>query len=96
VTSHAEADGRIVDLLVKDGVAGLIVAGTGNGTVHQSLAQALDRARRAGVKIKRCTRITSAGLAPIETQSDPEATPLTAAQARIALQLELLKNGDNC
>lgn len=35
VTSHAGADGRLVDLLVQVGVQGLVVAATGNGSVHQ-------------------------------------------------------------
>lgn len=91
VTSHAAADGRIVDLLVADGVEGLVVAGTGNGTVHQSLADALVRARDAGVSVCRCTRITSTGLPACEVFADPEASELTPAQARVALQLALLK-----
>ena len=90
VTSHAEADGRIVDLLAADGVAGLVVAGTGNATVHEAILSALSRARAQGVTVRRCTRITAAGIAAAESAADPEATALTAAQARVALQLALL------
>ena len=48
VASHAGASGRMVDLLVADGVDGLVVAATGNGTVHKSVLQALERAEAAG------------------------------------------------
>lgn len=90
ITSHAEADGRVVDLLVADGVRGLVVAGTGNGTVHRAIEAALGRARAQGVKVRRCTRITAAGLAEAECVADPEARSLTAAQCRVELQLDLL------
>ena len=43
--SHAGADGRIVDALVADGVQGLVVAATGNGTLHYALHAALERAQ---------------------------------------------------
>ena len=91
VTSHAEADGRLVDLLVADGVQGLIVAGTGNATVHAGILAALERARSRGVTVRRCTRITASGIAAAELAADPEATALTAAQARVDLQLMLLQ-----
>ena len=41
VTSHAGACGAGVDALAAAGVQGLVVAGTGNGTVHQVLALSL-------------------------------------------------------
>ncbi|MFM9785811.1 hypothetical protein, partial [Streptomyces scabiei] len=37
VLSHAGATGAVADALVRDGVRGLVVACTGNGTIHQSL-----------------------------------------------------------
>src|SRR3712207_8099178 len=47
VHSNAGADGRAVDLLAAAGVRGLVVAGTGNGSVHVALEQALLRATRS-------------------------------------------------
>jgi L-asparaginase len=90
VVSHAGADGRLVDLLVADGVRGLLVAGTGNGSVHQALEAALLRAEVAGVRVVRASRV-GRGLV---TGRGPEhwacAKDLSPAQARVALMLRLL------
>jgi L-asparaginase len=61
VFSHAGATAEGVDTLCapREGVAsvrGLVVAGTGNGTVHQNLEPALRRAQAAGVVVWRCSR----------------------------------------
>ncbi|MDO9610695.1 MAG: asparaginase [Serpentinimonas sp.] len=48
---HAQADGTEAPL------RGLLVAGTGNATVHSALAQALHLAEQAGVVVWRCSRI---------------------------------------
>lgn len=74
LASHADADGELVDALCAhrpaDGrpLAGLIVAGTGNGTLHQGLAAALARARAQGCVVWRTTRL------PEGEVIDPEAT----------------------
>ncbi len=47
---HAQADGSEAPL------RGLLVAGTGNATVHAALAQALHQAQQAGVVVWRCSR----------------------------------------
>ena len=92
VMSHAGADGRIVDALVADGVQGLVVAATGNGTLHYALHAALERAQRAGVVVWVAARCP---LGRIRTSSqDPfrDAQGLSPVKARIALQLQLLKD----
>ena len=89
ITSHAGASGRLVQSLVGAGVRGLVVAGTGNGTVHQALEQALLAAQAQGVQVLRTTRCAQGQVigshAAFET-----AHGLTPVQARIALQLRLL------
>ncbi|WP_045475855.1 asparaginase [Serpentinimonas barnesii] len=50
---HAQAGGAEAPL------RGLLVAGTGNATVHSALAQALRQAEQAGVVVWRCSRIGS-------------------------------------
>jgi L-asparaginase len=89
VTSHAGADGRLVDLLVNQGVQGLAVACTGNGSVHRDLSAALERAQHAGVLILRSTRCVLGQLVP---DGGPlEMAPgLTPGQARVELILRLL------
>ena len=56
VMSHAGAGGAVVDALVAQGVDGLVVAATGNGTVHHELEAALREAQARGVKVVRATR----------------------------------------
>jgi L-asparaginase len=62
VTSHAGANGRLVKLLMTAGVDGLVVAGTGNGTLHADLEAALVKAERAGIRVLRSTRSLSGGV----------------------------------
>lgn len=66
--SHAGASGRAVDALVREGVQGLVVACTGNGTIHHALGDALARAQAVGVRVVRSTRCAEGQLLP--TQGD--------------------------
>jgi L-asparaginase len=90
VTSHAGADGRLVDLLVEQGVQGLVVASTGNGSIHEDRLAALLRAQLRGVAVLRSTRCVLGHLVddggPVEG-----AGGLTPAQARVELMLRLIK-----
>jgi L-asparaginase len=91
VTSHAGADGHVVNaLLAQNDVKGLVVACTGHGTVHQGLAKALEKAEQQGVKIWRSTRVARGGVQPRDGDHWPAAGTLTVAQARVALILVLL------
>ena len=96
VTSHAEARGNVVEALRAAGVDGIVVAGTGNGSIHASLEVALIAAGAAGVSVLRCTRCLGGGVieadAAIEPGSAnlPSAGVLTPFQARVELQLRLL------
>lgn len=90
VTSHAGADGRVVDALVAQGVRGIVVAGTGNGTVHQVLETALLRAQALGVVVWRSTRCALGPVSPRPDAALPDAAGLSPVKARIALALELL------
>jgi L-asparaginase len=89
VHSHAGADGRVVQALVREGAQGLVVAATGNGTVHQRLEQALLAAMAAGVRVVRATRCSEGRLIAAGGALLP-AHPLSPAKARIDLMLELL------
>lgn len=89
VHSHAGADGRVVDALVQAGVRGLVVAATGNGSVHAELEAALLRAQRQGVRVVRSTRCLEGRVLPHSGDTLP-GTTLTPAKARVDLQLDLL------
>lgn len=88
--SHAGADARQVRALVAAGVKGLVVAGTGNGTVHQSLLEALAEAQTQGVAVRLTTRCAEGQLVgqPAALQTAPRG--LNAYKARVSLVLDLL------
>jgi L-asparaginase len=90
VTSHAGAGGRAVAALVAAGVAGLVVAATGNGTVHGELQAALDAAQAAGVVVWRCTRCAEGHLVSANPAHAGPAAAMSPWQARTALLLSLL------
>jgi L-asparaginase len=96
VTSHGGADGRVVDLLCGAGVHGIVVAATGNATIHQDLEAALLRAHARGVAVLVATRVGSGPLLAVKPQAQgerqalPIASLLSPAQARVELLLRLL------
>lgn len=87
--SHAGADGALVKALLAQGVQGLVVAATGNGTLHHKLEAALLQAQAQGVKVLRTTRCTQGRIMALEGDTLP-AHPASAVKARIDLLLELL------
>jgi L-asparaginase len=90
VSSHAGVQAQAVQALVAAGVRGLVVAATGNGTVHAALEAALQQARAAGVGVLVATRCATGGIVGGAAGPLPCAGPLTPAQARIELMLRLM------
>ncbi len=101
LSSHGGADGWLVRALLAqdalqghdraDRLQGLVVAGTGNGTLHADLLAALLEAQAAGLRVWRTTRCASGRVlqaGPIPDQIPAVALP--PAQARLALLLDLL------
>jgi L-asparaginase len=89
VMSHAGASGGLVDALVAQGIAGLVVASTGNGTVHHELEAALIKAQARGVKILRATRCAQGRVIERPDDALAGAGALSPVKARIALMLDL-------
>lgn len=92
VFSGALARASGVDALVAAGVRGIVVAGTGNATVHEGMEAALQRARDKGVWIWRGTRCAeglpvASGLGSSPAEADLAQLPV--AKARIAMMLAL-------
>jgi L-asparaginase len=99
VLSHTAAQGATVDVLVAADVAqrfgapavqGLVVAATGNGTLHYALEAALLRAQAGGVQVVVASRCL---LGSVMTRSGAvfrDSQGLTPVKARIFLMLELL------
>ena len=91
VMSHAGASGRAVDALVREGVQGLVVACTGNGTIHHDLEAALVRAQHAGVRVLRSTRCAEGQVLSKPGDVLPTSQGLSPVKARVALILDLLR-----
>ncbi|MFN4359919.1 MAG: asparaginase [Hylemonella sp.] len=98
VLSHAAASGAAVDALVDPDTAvrhgaasvrGLVLAGTGSGTLHREIEAATQRAQAAGVRVVRSTRCADGWLQPRADDAIP-ALPLSPVKARLALMLDLL------
>lgn len=103
ITSYGGVSGAIVDALLAQGctlgdpvppLRGLVVAGTGNGTVHKDLEFALFKAQAQGVRVVRASRCAGGRVISSPTgdinQSFPDSQGLSAVKARIALMLDLL------
>jgi L-asparaginase len=75
-------------------VCGLVVAGTGNGTLHVDLEAALREAEAAGVRVVRSSRCARgrvvAATVPGSVYTFAHSNGLPPVKARIALVLELL------
>lgn len=90
VVSHAGARAQAVDAVVGAGARGLVVAGTGNATVHEALLPALERAQHAGVAVRLVSRCAAGPVLPGPEHRWPVYATLSAPQARVELMLELM------
>lgn len=90
IMNHAGAGGAIVEALQAQGVQGLVVAGTGNGSLHHELEAALLKAQTAGVKVVRASRCTAGRVLPTAADAIPDSEGLSPVKARVKLILQLL------
>lgn len=90
ITSHAGIDAALVPLLVESGFDGIVVAGTGNGTLHTDLDRELQRARSAGVAVRLTSRCAQGRV--VGGSSFELGTAAGPAQARVELLLDLLQH----
>jgi len=93
VMSHAGASGAIVEALLlpsAEPLRGLVVATTGNGTVHHALEAAALKAQDGGVAVLRATRCANGRILPKPGDGLRDTGALTPVKARVALVLELL------
>ena len=95
VMNYAGASGSLVDALVAQGVQGLVVACTGNGTLHHDLEAALLQAQAGSVRVVRATRCVNGRVLPKPGDLLPDSQGLSPVKARVALMLELLTATDS-
>ncbi len=94
VMNHSNASAALVHALLNhshpgDPLRGIVVAGTGNGTLAQALQSALVDAQSAGIRVLRASRCPFGGVSPTAHDVLPS-THLSWAKARVLLMLELL------
>jgi L-asparaginase len=90
VTSHAGASGAVVHALCASGVQGLVVAATGNGTLHHELETALREAQAQGVRVLRSSRCLNGRVLAQADDVMPSADDLTPVKARVELMLGIV------
>jgi L-asparaginase len=90
VMNYAGAGGALVRSLVDSGVSGIVVAATGNGTLHHALQAALLQAQAGGVRVIRATRCVNGRVLPKPDDELVDSGGLSPVKARVALLLELL------
>lgn len=98
VQSYAGTDGFLVRMICAssatdaDPVRGLVVAATGNGTIHHALEASLVLAQALGIRVLRSTRCAYGEIVLGEGPSNTvfEATKLSPTKGRIALMLDLM------
>ena len=89
VMSYAGASGAVVDALCLAGLDGLVVAATGNGTLHHDLEAALRKAKAQGVWVIRATRCPNGRVLPKPDDAFADSQGLSPVKARVELMLSL-------
>ncbi|SAL62382.1 L-asparaginase II [Caballeronia peredens] len=100
VASYADASRVTVDALVAAGVRGIVVAGTGNGSMHATLTHALADAVKKGVAVVRASRVGSGhvmrnGAASDDALGTVSAGTLNPYKARVLLMLALASGAND-
>ncbi len=94
LANHQGNDGREVRALQAAGVQGIVVAGTGNGSLSEALANALVEAEAGGVPVLRASRCALGTVIDPSQANTPNrlrsAGTLSPWQARIELLLDAL------
>lgn len=90
LTSYAGVGGAVVGALVAQGIQGLVVASTGNGTVHHVLEAALVKAQAQGIRVVRATRCLNGRILPRPADLIPDSEGLSPVKARVELILQLM------
>ncbi len=99
--NHAGASGQMVDALwaanaglpAPQRVRGIVVAGTGNGSLHYALEAALLRAQAAGLRVLRATRCAYGQVQAKPGDALPDSKGLSPVKARVELMLQLIGAG---
>ncbi len=89
LTSGTQASARALQALISAGVEGVVLATTGNGTVHQDLLRAAEAAYAAGLPVVRASRTAHGNIRDGHPQAIPHAGGLSPFKARVEMMLRL-------
>jgi L-asparaginase len=90
VMNHVNASQKHVDALVNAGVQGLVIAGTGNGSVSSKVKESLVRAQVAEVQIRLSSRCNQGAVIPTSSHVFDAKGALSPAKTRVALLLDIM------
>ena len=90
ILNHVQTDVRHVQALIDAGIKGLVVAGTGNGSISQLMKEALLKAQGRGVAVCLSSRCNQGLVIRTANHAFETAKELNPAKARVALILNLL------
>ena len=90
VMNHVNANQQHVDALVNAGVQGLVIAGTGNGSVSSKMKESLVRAQVAHVQIRLSSRCNQGAVIPTSSHVFDASAALSPVKTRVALLLDIL------
>ena len=94
LTSHYGAKPALYEFLVSQAVDGVVIAGTGQGNIHENILQVIENHREKRIPVVRATR-TALGYVKFGVPQNDEHYGMVAAgylsppKARVALQLAL-------
>ena len=88
--NHVNASHQHVDALVKAGVQGLVVAGTGNGSVSSKLKESLLKAQIEKVQIRLSSRCNQGFVIPTSSHAFDATGALSPVKTRVALLLDIM------
>lgn len=95
--AYRDAPGYVIDAMVSNGIEGLIVEGTGAGSLTRSQTEAVERAQRKGIVVVATARTQGGRVQDTPRRRDAGIVPgdnLLPEKARILLQLALTKTQD--
>lgn len=96
VMNYAGGSGAVVDAMLRlapdtSPLRGLVIAATGNGTLHVDLEAALRRAQAEGVRVVRASRCADGRVLATGSEEFAHSYGLSPVKARIALMLALMQ-----
>src|SRR4030095_337084 len=99
VYMYADAPADQIDLLISKKVAGIVIAGVGNGNVNKAYMDGIKRAVAAGIIVCRASRTPSGRVVLHDEINDDElgtivSDDLTPQKARVLLMLALTRTKD--